>query len=118
MEFYLNQQNMQQTLTPLQSKIFDIKISTLSSDISGNSQAMEKFVELYGQFLTALAAYREILMKDILLVNDAIDAFAMMDTNNAGLFNIGGFNNSAFSPNGFNTNGTFSNPFAPIGGIK
>ena len=118
MEFYLNQQNMQQTLSPLQSRIFDIKISPLAADISGNSQAMAKFVELYGQFLAALVAYRDLLMKDILLVSDAIDVFALMDTNNAGLFNIGNFNNTAFSPNGFNINGTFSNQFDPIGGIK
>ena len=114
MEFYLNQQDMQQTLSPLQSRIFDIKISPLAADISGNSQAMKKFVELYEQFLTALATYRELLMKDILLVSDAIDMFAIMDTNNAGLFNIGEFNNTAFSSNGFNINGT-RNQINPIG---
>lgn len=118
MEFYLNQQNMLQTLTPLQRRIFDISISTLATEISGNSEAMEKLIDLYGQFLTALSAYRMILMKDISLVNDAVDVFAQMDINNAGLFNIGGFNNTSFSANGFNTNGRFSYPFMPIGGVK
>lgn len=118
MEFYLNQQNMQQTLSPLQSRIFEIKISPLAADISGKSQAMEKFVELYEQFLTALVSYRELLMKDILLVSDAIDMFALMDTNNAELFNIGEFNNNAFSPNGFNINVTNNNQINPIGGLK
>lgn len=95
-DFYLDTVAMANGITPIQMGASSLRITALSTELSGSSEAMTRFMELYEEFRILLSDYVTLLICDLNNVQDAFGIFEMMDKYNGQLFFPGQTNRLPF----------------------
>lgn len=75
-EIKYNKEDFSGVFIPLTLDNSKIKLSTLSTEINGSSEALNKFEELYESFRSILKTYRVLLEKDLDAINKSVQDLA------------------------------------------
>lgn len=79
-EIKYNKEDFSGVFIPLTLDNSKIKLSTLSTEINGSSEALNKFENLYESFRSILKTYRVLLEKDLDAINKSVQDLAEEDS--------------------------------------
>lgn len=79
-EIKYNKEDFSGVFIPLTLDNLKIKLSTLSTEINGSSEALNKFENLYESFRSILKTYRVLLEKDLDAINKSVQDLAEEDS--------------------------------------
>ena len=79
MEILLNEPDAGVYVESMRTNAWKLELSGIDTEISGQSEAIERFVSTYQNFMEALSAYRGVLTDDIRRVANAVSTLTEAD---------------------------------------
>lgn len=99
MEILLKEPDARAYVDSMQSNAGKLSLATTSTAISGQSEALEKFLSTYQNFLETLSAYRTVFTNDVWNVSNAVDTLTEADEAQSGqIDSLGAFSNLLVQP--------------------